>query len=65
MPLVRDDLPYSKKRLEDFAVAFGVNSGYLWVTPRSAVHSFRENTLRAPVMSPNPAVELQDNKEKV
>lgn len=26
-------MPYSRKGLEDLAVALGVNSGYLWVDP--------------------------------
>jgi len=33
MSLVSNGLPYTKKRLEDLAVAMGVNSAYLWVSP--------------------------------
>lgn len=33
MSLVRDDLPYSKKGLEDLAAALRIDSAYLWVNP--------------------------------
>ena len=31
----KSHLPYSKKGLEDLAVALGIDSAYLWVNPQS------------------------------
>lgn len=60
MSVFEDRLPYSQKRLEDLAIALGVNSAYLCVSPVTNALSLREEAEEKLPTSASVDVDLLD-----